>query len=126
MVCPFFVKAQTADIKQDTITWSATADTNLNTSETFSRNATFVTYGQSKVELVNGVKARVFTVTSIDGDWADLSQPGKLIYQITFRDLAGLITIVRDESGLTLTLDMSQSSSDGIKNQYSIDHYTAK
>ena len=125
LLLPLLGQAQTINLQQDTITWSASSDTNLKTGETFTRTSTFVSYGTTKFEMVNGPKARVLKVTSVEGEWTDINTPGKIIYHILFKDKEGVITLMRDETGLSLTLDLSMSSPDGIRNKYSIDNFTA-
>ena len=123
LLVPGFVSAQ--DLLSDTVTWESSSYRNLKTGNTLTRDLSFVTYGASRFDFVFPGQTLTFDVTSYEGTWADLAVPGNIVFHIITGDTSGTVEMVRDGAGkLTLTIDLTSASPDGIKNQYFVDQAT--
>jgi hypothetical protein len=120
----FDVYAQaTVNPQTDTIRWSSLQFTDLNTNISVDGQFQFLTYGSSKIEWVqrNGKLVYTFSVSKVEGNWADANADGSIIYTIKLNEMTGTLSISRS-AGMSIDLNLS-SISDKIKNRYIVNKF---
>src|SRR6186713_2719182 len=77
--------AQTQPVTQDTLTWQVNTLTDLAADSTANFSCTFITYGTSRIVWLQkeGTFVTEFNVSSVQGTWADVQQPGSITYHVS-------------------------------------------
>ena len=110
----------------DTIQWNSTSESNFKTRDRFTREATFVTYGTSKIELIKGGVSRNISVNSFEGSWADLTVDGKLTMNVSYNGIEGTFSINRSAGAMYIIFDLTATNPDGIFSEFEISDYVLK
>jgi hypothetical protein len=109
-IVSFQVQAQSDDFS-GTIYWKINKATSLdNSADKFSFNCQFITIGKKIVKWVQSGPAGTteFVVSSVAGNWENISKPGKIKFQITWEDSKGTIEIERIGAVTLLTMDIGE------------------
>ena len=111
--CIFFffqyaLSSQAQNPTSTTLTWKSVSAVNQIDNSSFSYACSFVTYGNKKLDWVqrNGDKVSHFNVSSVDGQWVDLSRNGQLIYHVSDGDLTGTLTFSKNSGGYSVHLKL--------------------
>ena len=113
-ICGWKAIGQNIPIIQRNVTWQSNQSIELHSMSAISSTCQVVTKTDQTVELVWG-DTRVFSVTSVDGDWADPAQEGSLIYHVIFQEVSGDITIKKEGAETTVVIDFTSEFPDGMK-----------
>ena len=107
----------------DTIRWSSLEFTDQNTNISVDGQFQFLTYGGNKIDWVqkNGKLVYTFSVSKVEGNWADVNADGRITYTIKFNEMTGTLSISRS-AGMSIDLNLS-SVSDKIKNRYIVNKF---
>jgi hypothetical protein len=120
----FDVYAQsTVNPQTDTIRWSSSEFTDKNTNVSVDGQFQFLTYGSSKIDWVqkNGKLVYTFSVSKVEGTWADVNADGSITYTIKLNEMTGTLSISRS-AGISIDLNLS-SVSDKINNRYIVNKF---
>jgi len=117
--------ATAQSLKGNNFTWVAQQAQNLVSDTIQDQRAVFNSYGIKKFEMIQHSATVVFTVTSQQGEWKDISQEGETSFSVLIDNKPGRITIGRNSNGPYLMLDMTPSRPDGINFKYLISSLTA-
>jgi hypothetical protein len=114
------LQAQT--VTNQTLRWNASGFKDLNSGEVVNATSQFITYGQQKVEWVqgNGSFTSTFTITSVAGSWTNVSNKGSIVYNISGNQLTGQLTFARTTTGVTIQLTFTSGTTSPIKHSYTI------
>jgi hypothetical protein len=117
----YTLKAQS--ITSDTLRWNASGFKDLVSNEVVNGvTSQFITYGNQKIEWVQGGGSFVstFTITSTSGTWSNISNTGSMTYSISGEQLTGQMTFVRSVSGVTVELTFTTGTTSTIHHSYTI------
>lgn len=98
----------------DPLRWSLGQGTDLRTSQTFSYSGTLTTSSQA-VQWAQTSTSSSFSVSSVTGNWTDISQNGQLVFGITEDGASGLLTVERNSNGLFVTMEFPKDDPLGSK-----------
>ncbi len=110
------------DIKTTNLAWSVSGLNDLRTSKSENYACTFETRGAGDIlwKQRGGSYLTTLRVSSVDGDWTDVKNPGQVVYRISVDGQTGTLTFERNDSGLFVTLDLSQSRSERMRHRLSV------
>jgi hypothetical protein len=117
----YALKAQS--ITTDTLRWNASGFKDLVSNEVVNGVASqFISYGNQKIEWVQGGGSFVstFTITATSGAWSNVSNTGSTTYSITGEQLTGQMTFERSATGVTVQLIFTTGSTSTIQHSYTI------
>jgi hypothetical protein len=118
------VLATGQSLRNSNFTWVAQQAQNLASGTIQEQHAVFNSYGIKKFEMIQHSATVVFTVTSQQGAWKDISQEGETSFSVQIDNQHGTITVGRNSEGPYLILDMTPSRPDGINFKYFISSLT--
>jgi hypothetical protein len=116
------VNAQITDPRYSQITWSVSKVINLDKLEDqFQFNCKFITEGDQPIKWVQTGAAGTteFTVTSIEGEWGDVSLPGTVTFHVSLDGTVGSIIIIKESGKTYLTMDIGE----GARYKFEISNY---
>ncbi len=99
------------NISTSNLTWQAVETTDLQTSATTTLKCLFKTNANQSVEWIQkkGEMKGLFTVTSVEGNWSNVSTAGSIIYRLQRNGNSCKMTIEKNASGTFITMDFSKS-----------------
>ena len=112
------------NLRSNNFMWVAQRAQNLASDTIQEQRAVFYSYGSKKFEMIQHSARVVFTVTSQQGTWKDISQEGETSFSVLIDNQPGTITVGRNSEGPYLILDMTPSRPDGINFKYFISSLT--
>ncbi|HYG19124.1 MAG TPA: hypothetical protein VD816_09345 [Ohtaekwangia sp.] len=118
------LKAQN-NFAADTIRWNCSRMHNLNNGDNFIFNCVVKSYGLEKIEWIQKSGAQVFTfsITGVDGEWQDVTLPGRLALQISYEGNPGEMVFETDNAGkTTITYTLSGNDPLGIGYTFFVDN----
>jgi hypothetical protein len=107
------VNAQTNDPLSNQIVWFANKAINVDKpGDQFQFNCKFITEGNKPIKWIQtgAIGTTEFIVTSIAGEWKDVSKDGKISFRVTQNELIGSVDIVRLKGKTILTMDLGEGS----------------
>jgi hypothetical protein len=116
--------AASQSMRNSNFTWVAQQAQNLASDTIQEQHAVFKSYGTKKFEMIQHSATVVFTVTSQQGTWTDISQEGEIRFSVHTDNHPGAITVGRNSEGPYLIVDMTPSRPDGINFKYFISSLT--
>jgi hypothetical protein len=110
------------NILTSNLQWETSEATDLRTGSTRSHQSVFKTYSNQKItwEQRNGAHITTYQIQTIQGDWAQVENIGKVVYVVERDGKTGEILFERNESGLFVTLDFSKADEHAIKQRFHI------
>jgi hypothetical protein len=104
--------ALSQNISTANLTWEAEEATDLQTSHSMAMDCVFKTNGTESVEWIQrkGELKTLYTVTSVEGSWSNVSAVGSFIYLLTRKGHSCKMTVERTETGIFVTMDFSKAS----------------
>ena len=115
-----YFQSKAQNILTTPLTWSVTQLTDLNTNATQSYQCTFQTNGTQTIQWVQKKLTTGLEITSTSGTWSDVSAYGKMVFNITADGETGSITFEKDETGTSITIDLSQSGQTRLRQRYMV------
>ena len=93
---------------QDTLTWSVVSAVNQADQSQFAFNCAFITYGANALDWSqnNGESVSNYTITSPNGQWADVTADGTMAFNVQNGDgnITGTLTFARSNGAITVHL----------------------
>ena len=116
------VHAGAQDIRKTKLDWTVTSLFDLDTKVSVNYSCSFTTNGTNDILWTQsgGKSITTFHVTSISGDWTDVQGAGSAVFSIEAEGEKGTLTFKRFTSGITIVLDLSQSTDARLQQQYSV------
>lgn len=109
-ITTLIVEAQS--IHKDNIRWIVSNVTDLQVDENSSYSCQFITYGEDKIEWIQGDYVIVMKVQRIRGKWTNLENNGSIMYEVRLTDKTGTLTFSKDEGVFKIGMKFM----DGLKN----------
>jgi hypothetical protein len=109
------------DIQQRTVRWYSSNSEILPAGEALSANCMIESSPTNQTITIdqNG-RERSFRITGHDGAWTDVQNAGSIQYDVSYDNLKGSITFVKNEAGIIVLVDFSNNPA-GIKRKIFID-----
>ena len=100
------------DMSQNVLRCRGSRVTNLANGDDFGFAVDVRLVKQQRIEWIqqNGQRIHTYTITSVNGTWTDLSQPGSVTYAIVYQDKPGQVHIERDAAGVYIVCDLRGGS----------------
>lgn len=103
------------DVRTEVLVWKAYKTKNLKNNEVFEYSCSFVSSPQEiQWHQKNGTHITRFAVVSVEGTWGEISQDGKIAYQVNENGIAGKVLIERTADEVLITLDFSKANPNAI------------
>ena len=103
--------AAAQNVSQETLSWQADQVTDLQTNASVSMKCIFKTIGDGQVEWIqkNGTLKTTYNVTTAQGSWSNISQPGTITYTLARNGKTFKMILERSGPDITVTLDFSKA-----------------
>ncbi len=126
ILCAASMKAACQNIQTSNLRWVVSGITDLNSSASNAGySCSFKTSGKNSITWEQNRGYTVtFIVTGVDGIWDDINNPGRVVYSVTFNGNSGTITFEKATSGTSVTMNLSQKSSNPLSLKYSVSQVT--
>lgn len=110
------------DIASASLRWTCNQTTNLRDGSTSSYSCSFITRGTDGIAWMqrSGQVTTNYAVTGTEGYWSDISNEGQFVYLLSRDGKPGRMVVQRTASGVTITLDFSESGPHHIKQQFRV------
>ncbi len=98
------------NIARGTLLWQAEEVTDLQTATNKQMSCQFRTQSNSSVEWIqkDGALKSLFTISSVDGQWADVSTLGTITYALERNGKTAKMILEKTASGTFITMDFSK------------------
>jgi len=106
MLTRFQAAAQTLSVTQDTLQWHVSALFDQAADSTGSFSCSFITYGQGRILWLQkeGTYSTEFSVSSAEGSWSNIQQPGSVTYHVSCFGKHGDLIFMRSQSGTSIRM----------------------
>jgi len=126
----FLLLASTAfgqDVRSTGLRWTVSGLNDLRSAKSDLYSCVFETNGTRSIswKQKNGLYITTLNITSVEGTWSDFKANGSIIYNITVEGQSGSLTFEKDDSGMKITIDLSQPSGTRLRHRYSVVNITA-
>jgi hypothetical protein len=98
------------NISTSNLTWQAVETTDLQTSATTALKCLFKTNANKSMEWIQkkGEMKGLFTITSVEGNWSNVSSAGSITYGLQSNGNSCKMIIEKNVSGTFITMDFSK------------------
>lgn len=111
-------QVQAQNIRTTNLNWTATQM--ADGSNTISNASVFQTTPTTIIWVQNRNYVRQFDITATNGTWNNVNANGKISFSITDGDDTGNMIFQRTSSGVTVSLDLSQGTSQRLVRKFTI------
>lgn len=109
------------NIATDTLTWQVIQLHDMNSNAIVNYQCQFKTNGSSTIQWVQDDLTSDIAVTAQTGTWTNITNNGKVTYQITVEGNSGTLAFERTAEGVTISIDISQESGGRLKHIYKVE-----
>lgn len=94
------------DITTATISWAVTQTQAVNTGDITESEDRVISHGQSTIEWTDrhGVVKKSFTISEVNGSWANVQTPGTILYEVQNGEESGTITFQRTANEILIRI----------------------
>ena len=97
------------------ITWYTNQSVELHSSVTMDKSGRIITHGKTTIDyVVSDTQTLTFSITKIEGTWADPNVAGTLTYRVKYQGKPGKIIIERAAT-LTAVIDFTEVAPEAMK-----------
>jgi hypothetical protein len=105
-------------VLDETRNWRSLENIDLYTNQSFP-DTFLIAINKTELKLKNDGVERTFQISDLEGTWTNLSDAGKLTFNVTIRDFTGKGSVEREGGNIVLTVDFSERK-DWMKRKYII------
>lgn len=116
---------QTGDLTEKSVQWTSNSLVEKHSNESVLINVLIKTTKTEKIEILYPTETLSFRIESVDGQWIDLSQNGKLVYHVNHGTSMGKITIEKNAE-ISIDVDFSKENEYGLHQIFSVSNFNVE